>query len=103
MALLQTEMNDERTRWDPRPPPDDASSAMGTNHIAARTLPSCNRGTPDVKTFVFTSPTDWMFCFSAGQYVLVHLKIEGAAVTRSYSVSSPPTRPLDLQITVKRT
>lgn len=59
--------------------------------------------TPDVKTFVFTSPTDRMFCFSAGQYVLVHLKIEGAAVTRSYSVSSPPTRPLDLQITVKRT
>ncbi|TIN90583.1 MAG: hybrid-cluster NAD(P)-dependent oxidoreductase [Mesorhizobium sp.] len=59
--------------------------------------------TPDVKTFVFTSPTDRMFCFSAGQYLLMHLKIEGTAVTRSYSVSSPPTRPLDIQITVKRT
>ncbi|ESX32812.1 hypothetical protein X765_01050 [Mesorhizobium sp. LSHC440B00] len=44
-----------------------------------------------------------MFCFSAGQYVLVHLRINGAAITRAYSVSSPPTRRLDLQITVKRT
>ncbi|MER9581946.1 hybrid-cluster NAD(P)-dependent oxidoreductase [Mesorhizobium sp. M0276] len=59
--------------------------------------------THDVKTFVLTSAADRMFCFSAGQYVLVHLRINGAAMTRSYSVSSPPTRPLDLQITVKRT
>ncbi|TIT24984.1 MAG: hybrid-cluster NAD(P)-dependent oxidoreductase [Mesorhizobium sp.] len=59
--------------------------------------------THDVKTFVLTPASDRMFCFSAGQYVVVHLRIEGAAVTRSYSVSSPPTRPLDLQITVKRT
>ncbi|MER8387925.1 hybrid-cluster NAD(P)-dependent oxidoreductase [Mesorhizobium sp. M1428] len=59
--------------------------------------------THDVKTFVLTPDSDRMFCFSAGQYVLVHLRIDGAAVTRSYSVSSPPTRPLDLQITVKRT
>ncbi|MER8527651.1 hybrid-cluster NAD(P)-dependent oxidoreductase [Mesorhizobium sp. M0494] len=59
--------------------------------------------THDVKTFVLTPTSDRMFCFSAGQYVLVHLRINGAAVTRSYSVSSPPTRPLDLQITVKRT
>ncbi|MER8574352.1 hybrid-cluster NAD(P)-dependent oxidoreductase [Mesorhizobium sp. M1338] len=59
--------------------------------------------THDVKTFVLTSAADRLFCFSAGQYVLVHLRINGAAITRSYSVSSPPTRPLDLQITVKRT
>ncbi|MER8911982.1 hybrid-cluster NAD(P)-dependent oxidoreductase [Mesorhizobium sp. M0854] len=59
--------------------------------------------THDVKTFVLTPASDRMFCFSAGQYVVVHLRIERAAVTRSYSVSSPPTRPLDLQITVKRT
>ncbi|MER9332876.1 hybrid-cluster NAD(P)-dependent oxidoreductase [Mesorhizobium sp. M0293] len=59
--------------------------------------------THDVKTFVLTSAADRMFCFSAGQYVLVHLRINGTAMTRSYSVSSPPTRPLDLQITVKRT
>ncbi|MBZ9747713.1 hybrid-cluster NAD(P)-dependent oxidoreductase [Mesorhizobium sp. CO1-1-7] len=59
--------------------------------------------THDVKTFVFTSASDHMFCFNAGQYVVLHLTIGGVAVTRSYSVSSPPTRPLDLHITVKRT
>ncbi|MER8659378.1 hybrid-cluster NAD(P)-dependent oxidoreductase [Mesorhizobium sp. M0847] len=59
--------------------------------------------THDVKTFVLTSAAGRMFCFSAGQYVLVHLRINGATITRAYSVSSPPTRPLDLQITVKRT
>ncbi|MBZ9811127.1 MULTISPECIES: hybrid-cluster NAD(P)-dependent oxidoreductase [unclassified Mesorhizobium] len=59
--------------------------------------------THDVKTFVFSAASDRMFCFNAGQYVVLHLTINGAAVARSYSVSSPPTRPLDLHITVKRT
>ncbi|MBZ9660833.1 hybrid-cluster NAD(P)-dependent oxidoreductase [Mesorhizobium sp. ESP-6-4] len=59
--------------------------------------------THDVKTFVFSAASDRMFCFNAGQYVVLHLMIGGAAVTRCYSVSSPPTRPLDLHITVKRT
>ncbi|MBZ9764254.1 hybrid-cluster NAD(P)-dependent oxidoreductase [Mesorhizobium sp. CA8] len=59
--------------------------------------------THDVKTFVFSAASDRMFCFNAGQYVVLHLTVDGAAVARSYSVSSPPTRPLDLHITVKRT
>lgn len=59
--------------------------------------------THDAKTFVFSAASDRMFCFNAGQYVVLHLAIDGAAVARSYSVSSPPTRPLDLHITVKRT
>lgn len=59
--------------------------------------------THDVKTFVFSAASDRMFCFNAGQYVVLHLTIGGATVSRSYSVSSPPTRPLDLHITVKRT
>ncbi|TPJ88122.1 hybrid-cluster NAD(P)-dependent oxidoreductase [Mesorhizobium sp. B2-5-4] len=59
--------------------------------------------THDVKTFVFSAASDCMFCFNAGQYVVLHLAIDGVVVARSYSVSSPPTRPLDLHITVKRT
>ncbi|MBZ9817610.1 hybrid-cluster NAD(P)-dependent oxidoreductase [Mesorhizobium sp. CA7] len=59
--------------------------------------------THDVKTFVFSAASDRMFCFNAGQYVVLHPTIDGAAVARSYSVSSPPTRPLDLHVTVKRT
>ncbi|MDG4897453.1 hybrid-cluster NAD(P)-dependent oxidoreductase [Mesorhizobium sp. WSM4976] len=59
--------------------------------------------THDVKTFVFSAASGEMFSFHAGQYVVLNLTIDGAAVARSYSVSSPPTRPLDLHITVKRT
>ncbi|RWC12345.1 MAG: hybrid-cluster NAD(P)-dependent oxidoreductase [Mesorhizobium sp.] len=59
--------------------------------------------THNVKTFVFSAASDRMFCFNAGQYVLLRLSIDGLEVTRPYSVASPPTRPLDLQITVKRT
>ncbi|TIT54910.1 MAG: hybrid-cluster NAD(P)-dependent oxidoreductase, partial [Mesorhizobium sp.] len=58
--------------------------------------------THDVKTFVFSAASGHLFSFSAGQYLVLHLTIDGTRVTRSYSVSSPPTRPLDLQITVKR-
>ncbi|TIL34903.1 MAG: hypothetical protein E5Y85_07280 [Mesorhizobium sp.] len=58
--------------------------------------------THDVKTFVFSAASGHMFSFSAGQYLVLNLTIDGARVTRPYSVSSPPTRPLDLQITVKR-
>ncbi|TIX02825.1 MAG: hybrid-cluster NAD(P)-dependent oxidoreductase, partial [Mesorhizobium sp.] len=54
------------------------------------------------RTFVFSAASGHMFSFSAGQYLVLHLTIDGTRVTRSYSVSSPPTRPLDLQITVKR-
>jgi ferredoxin-NADP reductase len=59
--------------------------------------------THDVRTFVLTSKSGRLFSFKAGQYVLVHLRAAGTALTRAYSVASPPTRPLDLQITVKRT
>ncbi|PBB32468.1 hybrid-cluster NAD(P)-dependent oxidoreductase [Mesorhizobium sp. WSM3868] len=59
--------------------------------------------THDVKTFVFSAASDRMFCFNAGQYVLLRPSVDGLNVTRAYSVSSPPTRPLDLHITVKRT
>ncbi|TIS74199.1 MAG: hypothetical protein E5W94_25560, partial [Mesorhizobium sp.] len=52
--------------------------------------------TSDVRTFVFSAASGHMFSFSAGQYLVLHLTIDGTRVTRSYSVSSPPTRPLDL-------
>ncbi|RWN66212.1 MAG: hybrid-cluster NAD(P)-dependent oxidoreductase [Mesorhizobium sp.] len=72
---------------------------------SARQFVRCRRvidETHDVRTFVFSTASGHMFSFSAGQYLILHLTIDGATVTRSYSVSSPPTRPLDLQITVKR-
>ena len=38
--------------------------------------------------------------FDAGQYVSVEFDLDGAAVTRCYTISSPPTRPERLEITV---
>ena len=42
------------------------------------------------------------FAFQPGQFVTLELKIEGKTVRRSYSISSPPSRPQTLDITVKR-
>jgi ferredoxin-NADP reductase len=85
----------------------DFAAAMRERQWAekSRQVVRCRRvinETHDVKTFVFSAASGHMFSFSAGQFLILHLAIKGTQVTRSYSVSSPPTRPLDLQITVKR-
>ncbi|GAB90912.1 hybrid-cluster NAD(P)-dependent oxidoreductase [Gordonia rhizosphera] len=42
------------------------------------------------------------FVFQPGQFLSITLDIDGRAVQRCYSISSPPTRPGSLSITVKR-
>ncbi|PWJ54123.1 Ferredoxin-NADP reductase [Quadrisphaera granulorum] len=58
--------------------------------------------THDVKTFTFASPDAHLFHFEPGQFITLRLDIDGTEVLRSYTVSSPPTRPHTLSITVKR-
>lgn len=58
--------------------------------------------THDVKTFVFSPKSGQAAQFKAGQFIMLNLVIDGAPVMRNYSISSPPTRPGDLRITVKR-
>ncbi|GAA2006491.1 hybrid-cluster NAD(P)-dependent oxidoreductase [Brevibacterium samyangense] len=58
--------------------------------------------TADVKTFVFEPPDGQYFSFEAGQFITLDLEIDGARIERSYTISSPPTRPHRLSITVKR-
>lgn len=58
--------------------------------------------THDVRTFVFRTAAGHRFRQLPGQYVTVSLEIEGAVVSRCYTVTSPPTRPHTLTITVKR-
>jgi ferredoxin-NADP reductase len=58
--------------------------------------------THDVKTFVFAAPTPHQFHFRPGQFLTFALEIDGATVHRCYTISSPPTRPNLLSITVKR-
>jgi ferredoxin-NADP reductase len=58
--------------------------------------------TPDVKTFTFMADPPVLFKYKPGQFVSLDLEINGESVLRSYSISSTPSRPHTLEITVKR-
>jgi ferredoxin-NADP reductase len=58
--------------------------------------------THDVKTFMFEADGDRVFHFEPGQFITLQLDIDGHRVSRCYTVSSPPTRPHMIAITVKR-
>lgn len=57
--------------------------------------------TPDVKTFVLVAPRPTRFVYLPGQFITVQVLIEGTPTTRSYTISSSPSRPFTLSITVK--
>jgi glycine betaine catabolism B len=58
--------------------------------------------THDVKTFRFVAEPGLLFSYKPGQFVTLELEIGGEEVLRSYSISSTPSRPHSLEITVKR-
>ncbi|MBF2049293.1 MAG: FHA domain-containing protein [Leptolyngbya sp. IPPAS B-1204] len=58
--------------------------------------------TADVKTFTFVADPPVLFHYQPGQFVTLDLEINGESVLRSYSISSSPSRPHTLEITVKR-
>jgi len=58
--------------------------------------------THDVKTFVFRCADFSALSFEPGQFITVAPVIAGQSLSRCYTVSSSPTRPFALSITVKR-
>ena len=58
--------------------------------------------THDVKTFSLIADPPRLFTYKPGQFVTLYLSINGKKVRRSYSLSSSPSRPHTLEITVKR-
>ncbi|NKJ47817.1 hybrid-cluster NAD(P)-dependent oxidoreductase [Burkholderia sp. SG-MS1] len=58
--------------------------------------------THDVKSFFFRAPSERAFVFEPGQFLTLELEIDGEAINRCYTISSPPTRPHTISITVKR-
>ena len=59
--------------------------------------------TPDVRTFVLRlNDGDRSFRYRPGQFVTLALDIDGERVMRCYTLSSSPTRPGTVAITVKR-
>lgn len=58
--------------------------------------------THDVKTFLFAAEGEKVFHFEPGQFVTLQLEVDGQPISRCYTISSPPTRPHLIAITVKR-
>ncbi|MRI35174.1 hybrid-cluster NAD(P)-dependent oxidoreductase [Endozoicomonas sp. OPT23] len=58
--------------------------------------------THDVKTFVFQTPKLSRFNYKAGQFVTLQLEIKGEPVSRTYTISSTPSRPYTLELTIKK-
>ena len=68
------------------------------------TLVCCHvrQETHDVKSFFFRAPVERTFVFEPGQFITLELEIDGESINRCYTISSPPTRPHTISITVKR-
>ena len=58
--------------------------------------------THDVKSFLFEPVGEKVLHFEAGQFITLQLEIDGQPISRCYTISSPPTRPHLISITVKR-
>jgi len=58
--------------------------------------------THDVKSFFFRPIEPSLFQFLPGQFITLELVINGTKINRCYTISSAPTRPHTLSITVKR-
>ncbi|MDD1642617.1 MAG: FAD-binding oxidoreductase, partial [Methylococcaceae bacterium] len=58
--------------------------------------------THDCKTFRLISEEPLLFSYKPGQFITFILNINGQEVRRSYSMSSSPSRPHLLEVTIKR-
>src|SRR5258707_12284540 len=58
--------------------------------------------TADAKTFRLVGEKPLLFSYRPGQFVTLLLTIDGEDIERSYSISSSPSRPHVLELTVKR-
>lgn len=56
---------------------------------------------PNVMTFCFQSPSGALFSFDPGQFLTLELPVPDEPVYRTYTISSSPSRPISLTVTVK--
>ncbi|MBM3606446.1 MAG: hybrid-cluster NAD(P)-dependent oxidoreductase [Alphaproteobacteria bacterium] len=56
---------------------------------------------PNVVTVCFQAPSGRPFDFLAGQFLTLELPVPGETIYRTYTISSSPTRPKSLTITIK--
>ncbi|MAA97261.1 MAG: hybrid-cluster NAD(P)-dependent oxidoreductase [Stappia sp.] len=56
---------------------------------------------PNVVTFSFRSPSGALFNHEPGQFITLELPVPGGPLHRTYTISSSPSRPVSLTVTVK--
>ncbi|WP_102109250.1 2Fe-2S iron-sulfur cluster-binding protein [Kandeliimicrobium roseum] len=56
---------------------------------------------PNTATFSFVSPSGRQFRYEPGQFVTLELPVPGGTLWKTYTISSSPSRPLTLGVTVK--
>ncbi len=57
--------------------------------------------TADTATFTFRAPSGAWFDYQPGQFVTLDLPLPGGNLQRTYTLSSSPSRPLSISVTVK--
>lgn len=57
--------------------------------------------TTDTATFTFRAPSGAWFDYKPGQFITLDLPVPGGNVQRTYTISSSPSRPLSISVTVK--
>lgn len=58
--------------------------------------------TPDISTFVFQTVEKARFRFKPGQFLTLMHEVAGEKIYRSYTISSSPSRPYSLSLTIQR-
>lgn len=89
----------------PAPAPASAQAAGVRLWQAGKTRVRCVsivQETHDTKTYNFVAEPQVLFHFKAGQFVTIEIDLKGQTLRRSYTISSSPSRPYLLSITVKR-
>src|SRR5690554_1511553 len=56
---------------------------------------------PEVKTFTFRSAAQTWFRYKPGQFVTLELPVGDEPLLRTYTLSSSPSRPFSIAVTVK--
>ncbi len=113
-ATFETEELDEIPSFFYTPPPPPASPLL-VNLIERREQLCVWSGgvtklkvvdiieeTHDAKTFCLAGESPLLFSYRPGQFITFILNINGHEVKRSYSMSSSPSRPHLLEVTIKR-
>ncbi|WP_310119815.1 hybrid-cluster NAD(P)-dependent oxidoreductase [Paraburkholderia terricola] len=105
-------MNSVESIFDAEPAAADRLSDPDTWESGGRLWPSSEQQTltccrvvdetHDVKSFEFRTSDGLPVRFEPGQFMTVASNVQGRSVERCYTISSPPTRPYLLSITVKR-